>query len=633
MCGIAGLITSHRSQLARPAAEIAHHMAECVTHRGPDDAGVWESEDGTVALSHRRLSIVDLSPLGRNPMSWGDGRLWITFNGEIYNFGELRTELRAAGHQFRSRTDTEVILAAYDQWGLDAVHRFVGMFAFAIWDEPRRRLWVVRDRVGKKPLYYVDANGTLSFASELKSLVSAGVTAGVDPEAVRLYLRFGYVPSPYTIYQGVSKLPPAHHLIYESGRTTVRRYWDPLDHALEVPRHAADAEAELESRLKTAVQQRMIADVPVGAFLSGGIDSSLVAALMTEQNPGTTRTFTIRFENPAFNEADHAAAVARHLGCEHHEQTCGEKEMLDVVGRLPDMFDEPFADSSAVPTYLVSRVARQMVTVSLSGDGGDELFFGYTRYQLHTALAAISALPLPVRRLAAMGMSRMSTPKARRLAELLRTPAPDAYGALVAWVSAGEVALLTGRPPIEAPLYADVLRRTRALKTDSVPGLLDLVSYLPEDILTKVDRASMAVSLEVRAPLLDHRVIEFALGVPLALKRRKLTMKWLLRRLLYKRVPQSLLDRPKMGFGVPLADWLRGPLAEQMNDYVSGPDLEDLGIRPELIRETWAGFKAGTIHRPALLWQIFTLVAWSRRWGSPAVRGVRAPLADPRTRG
>ena len=574
-------------------------MADTMAHRGPDDAGVWESADHTVALSHRRLSIVDLSPLGRNPMSWDDGRLWITFNGEIYNFLELRQELESAGHRFRSHTDTEVMLAAYDQWGLQCVERFAGMFAFAIWDVPKRRLWIVRDRLGKKPLYYAESLGTLRFASELKAIVvDDAVPRDIDTEGMRLFLQYGYVPSPRTIYSSVRKLPPAHYLICENGAASVRRYWDPVPFALgQTPIADAEAEAQLEARLSTAVRQRMIADVPLGGFLSGGIDSSLIVALMQEQSALPVKTFTIRFDNPELNEADHAAAVARHLHTEHHEQTCDERQMLDVVDRLPEMYDEPFADSSAVPTYLVSRIARELVTVALSGDGGDELFLGYPRYRLHTQAAAALGMPRALRHAVAFGAAQLPTRRLRRIADVLRSDDTDPYARFVSWWRPDDIARLTGRRPPDAPAYADVQARAGALSREDRVALLDLVSYLPEDILTKVDRASMAVSLEVRAPLLDHRVAEFALGLPSSLKRRGRTTKWLLRRLLYKRVPRALIDRPKMGFGVPLADWFRGPLRERMDSYCAGPDFEDVGLDPGPVRRLWAA-----------------LAAWSRRF-------------------
>ncbi len=618
MCGIAGLARVDAAS-APVAAHMAQAMADSMAHRGPDDAGVWESADGAVALSHRRLSIIDVSPLGHNPMAWDDGRLWITFNGEIYNFLELRQELESAGHRFRSHTDTEVILAAYDRWGIDCVQRLAGMFALAIWDAPRRRLWLVRDRLGKKPLYYEQVQGTLRFASELKAIVADGRAREIDRDALGLFLRYGYVPSPYTIYRGVQKLPPAHYLLCEGGHVIVKRYWDPLESALAVtPRTDEDASAELESRLSVAVCQRMIADVPLGAFLSGGIDSSLVVALMQEQSATPVKTFTIRFENPKLNEADHAAAVARHLHTDHYEQTCDETQMLAVVDRLADMFDEPFADSSAVPTFLVSKIARERVTVALSGDGGDELFFGYPRYRYHAIASSLLAVPRPLRSAIAAGADRLPTRRLRRIAGVLRDDGADDYARFVSWWSAGDVAALIGAPAIEAPLYADARVRSAAMRRADRPGLLDLVSYLPEDILTKVDRASMAVSLEVRAPLLDHRLVEFALGLPTAFKRRGRTTKWLLRQALFKRVPRELIERPKMGFGAPLDDWFGGPLRDRMNDYCAGPDLEDLGVRPEPVRRLWADFQAGHTHRTDLLWQMFTLIAWSRRFRTTA---------------
>jgi len=626
MCGIAGVVYGGGAPRGVSAVTAAAAMASTLSHRGPDDTGAWGSDDGTVALAHRRLSIVDLSPLGHNPMSRDDGRIWITFNGEIYNFRELRRELEAAGHRFRSHSDTEVLLAAYAEWGLDCVDRLAGMFAFAIWDEPRRRLWLVRDRLGKKPLYYSESHGTLRFASELKAIVAdEAVPREIDADAMRLYLRYGYVPSPYTIYTSVRKLPPAHFLLCENGAVSVRRYWDPVPYAFDrTPVADAEAETQLETRLTTAVRQRMIADVPLGGLLSGGIDSSLIVALMQEQSAAPVKTFTIRFDDPEFNEADHAAAVARHLRTEHHEETCGERQMLDAVDRLADIFDEPFADSSAVPTYLVSKIARASVTVALSGDGGDELFLGYPRYRLHTQAAVALELPRGVRRAAAFGADRLPTRRLRRIADVLRSDDTDPYARFISWWRREEVAALTGQPPPDGPAYADALARCAPLNRQDRASLIDLVSYLPEDILTKVDRASMAVSLEVRAPLLDHRVVEFALGLPMSLKYRRGTTKWLLRRLLYTRVPRALVDRPKMGFGVPLAAWFRGPLRERMDSYCAGPDFADLGLDPGPIRGLWADFLAGRTHRTYLLWQMFALAAWLRHFhmARPAAREV-----------
>jgi asparagine synthase (glutamine-hydrolysing) len=612
MCGIAGSIATDGSE----PLPVADRAIRALIHRGPDDHGEWLSLDGNVALAHRRLSIVDLSPLGRNPMTRGDGRLWITFNGEVYNFRELRAELERAGHVFKSQTDTEVVLAAYDEWGTECVHRLAGMFAFALWDAARQRLWLVRDRLGKKPLYYSLRGGTLTFASELKGLVAdPAFPRDIDHEALGLFLRYGYVPAPLSIYTAARKLPPGHDAVFERGRLTIRRYWDPLTF---VGRHAglseADAEAQLEPLLATAVRQRMIADVPLGAFLSGGIDSSLVVALMQEQTTTPVRTFTIRFENRTFDEADYAAAVAKHLGTDHAEETCTAAQLLDVVDRLPGMYDEPFADSSAIPTFLVSSIARKHVTVALAGDGGDELFFGYPRYVHHADNGWMLGLPRPVRRAGAMAASRMPTRRLRRIADVLRDDEADRYGRFVSWFNRDQVTAITGVRPGDAPLYADMLARLDGVPLADRPPLLDLVSYLPDDILAKVDRASMAVALEVRAPLLDHRVAEFAIGLPLSLKRRDGETKWLLRRLLDKRVPRRLIDRPKMGFGVPLDDWFRGPLRERMNDYCASPDLEELGLNPLPVRALWRSFLDGAAHRPDLLWQIFSLVAWSREF-------------------
>lgn len=588
-------------------------MASTIVHRGPDDCGLWASADGAVALAHRRLSIIDLSPLGRNPME-RDGRLWITFNGEIYNYRELREELALAGHRFKSQTDTEVILAAYDEWGTECVHRFAGMFAFALWDEPRKRLWLVRDRLGKKPLYYASRDGALSFASELKALLAdPSFPRDIDRTALGLYLRYGYVPAPLSIYAAARKLPPGHDAIFENGHLEIRRYWDPLAFVgCHTDISAKEAEASLEGLLATAVRQRQIADVPLGAFLSGGIDSSLVVAMMQEQTSRPVMTFTIRFENQEFNEADFAGAVARHLGTEHHEETCSEQQMLGVIDRIPSMYDEPFADSSAIPTFLVSRIARNIVTVALSGDGGDELFFGYPRYVHHADRAWMLDLPRSVRRTAALAAARLPTRRLRRAADVLRDDEVDQYGRFVSWLPRDEVEALVGMAPADAPLYAAMRSRIGAVPREETPPLLDLVSYLPDDILAKVDRASMAVGLEVRAPLLDHRVVEFALGLPLHLKRQGSTTKWLLRQLLDKRVPRQLIDRPKMGFGVPLNDWFRGPLRDRMSDFCAGPDLEALGLDPAPVRRQWKQFLAGARHRPDRLWQVYALVAWAR---------------------
>ncbi len=483
MCGIAGVVDRDQGNgRRRPALEIARAMAARLVHRGPDDAGDWAPADAPVALAHRRLSIIDLSPLGRNPLLWDGGRLSITFNGEIYNFRDLRNQLEGLGHRFRTSTDTEVILAAYDQWGIDSVSRLAGMFAFALWDGARRRLWLVRDRLGKKPLYYADIGGRLTFASEIQALLSDEFPRDVDATALGLYLRYGYVPAPLTIFSRIRKLPPAHYLIADGSSMSIHRYWDPIEHVTAASLTAEAAEAELESRLSTAVRERLISDVPLGAFLSGGIDSSLIVAMMKEQSEKPVRTFTIRFDNPAFCEADQAAEVARHLGTDHHEERCDERQMLGVIDRLPEMYGEPFADSSAVPTHLLSETTRAHVTVALSGDGGDELFFGYPRYVHYTDSAWALGLPSPVRR-AAGGVARyLPTRRLRRIADVRQNDEPDPYGRFVALWTPAEIERMTGARPAVAPFYEDALRRAAHVANADVPPLLDLVTYLPDDI-------------------------------------------------------------------------------------------------------------------------------------------------------
>jgi asparagine synthase (glutamine-hydrolysing) len=615
MCGIAGYVgKAHPDQ--RACVAMGENMCHTLAHRGPDDAGVWAADDGGVVLGHRRLSIIDLSPLGRNPMAWDGGRLRITYNGEVYNYRELRTELEEHGCRFRSQTDTEVILAAYAHWGVHCLQRFVGMFAFAIWDEPRQRLFMARDRLGKKPLFYSLRSGGLSFASELKALAAdPSFPRTLHITALSLYLRYGYVPAPYAIFAAARKLPPAHYGLYEGGELRVTRYWDPVTIALSGPEEMSEAEADqrLERLLLDAVARRMIADVPLGAFLSGGIDSSLVVALMQEVGSSPPRTFTIRFENPEYDESPNAAAVARHLGTEHHEETCGVAEMLDVVERLPAFFDEPFADSSAIPMYLVSRATRRRVTVALSGDGGDELFFGYPRYFHLNRWGWLLRAPRPLRRAAALLAAAAPWRRVRRAADVLQDDDADPYGRFVAWWSRGDLARFGAGTP-EFPAYASALERVAALEATARSPILDVVSYLPEDILTKVDRASMAVSLETRCPLLDHRVAEFALKLPLRLRSNGRTGKLPLRRLLDRRVPRALTERPKMGFGVPLADWLHGPLRTQMSTYVNGPLLGGLGLDPTPARRLWSDFLARRSHRTDLLWNVFALAAWAEQW-------------------
>ncbi len=617
MCGIAGIVDSHAPGEREAIRALVRRMADALAHRGPDDSGVWASSEGLVYLSHRRLSILDLSPLGRGPMHSADGRLTITFNGEIYNFLELRKELQGAGYCFKSDTDTEVVLAAYARWGIACLQRFVGMFAFGLWDAAARRLVLARDRLGKKPLYYSQRQGRLAFASELKALLVDPVfPRDVDPDALSLYLRYGYVPSPHSIFRAARKLPPAHYAVLEGDRLSIARYWDPIEIALapQGPRGDGEAKEQLIELLKDSVRHRLISDVPLGLFLSGGIDSSLVAALMREVSDDPVKTFTIRFENPAYNEADQAAAVARHLGTVHHEETCGGLQLLDLVDRLPEFLDEPFADSSALPTHLVSKTTREHVTVALGGDGADELFFGYPRYHALAQYGWLLRSPPVIRHAVAAVVGAARSRRWRRAGELLRQDSSDVYGRFITWWMPWEVQALTGRPPVASQTYREIEDRVATLPATERPPLLDLATYLPEDILTKVDRASMAVGLEARAPFLDHRIAEFGLRLPLRMKWRGGTSKWLLRQVLYDRVPRRLLERPKMGFGVPLGDWFLGPLRDRMTAALSSPVLEQLGIAPARAQEVWLAFLAGRSSRTDVLWSLFALTAWANRW-------------------
>src|SRR5437016_994585 len=572
MCGIAGIVDLQGGAKREALLGLACRMAEALAHRGPDDSGAWASSDGAAYLSHRRLSIVDLSPRGRGPMHFADGRLTITFNGEIYNFLELREELKSAGYCFKSDTDTEVVLAAYDCWGVECLQRFVGMFAFGLWDSASHRLYLARDRLGKKPLYYSERAGRFAFASELKALLAdPAFPRDVDPDALSLYLRYGYVPSPYSIFRAARKLPPAHYAVLDGDDLTIQRYWDPIEIALSPPAQLGDAEAKerLAELLRDSIRHRLISDVPLGMFLSGGMDSSLVAALMREVSDDPVKTFTIRFENPEYNEADYAAAIARYLGTEHREETCSTSQLLALVDGLPEFLDAPFADSSALPTHLVSKIPPDHVTVALAGDGGDELFFGYPRYHALAQYGWLLRSPRAIRRAVATVVGAVPRRRFRRAKELLRQDLSDVYSRFITCWMPSEIRELTGRPPVENPAYQDVERRLAILPPSERPALLDLITYLPEDILTKVDRASMAVSLEARAPLLDHRIVEFSLRLPFAMKWRGGTSKWLLRQVLYDRVPRKLLERPKMGFGVPLDDWFRGPLRERIATALS----------------------------------------------------------------
>jgi asparagine synthase (glutamine-hydrolysing) len=622
VCGIAGLWT--RDENLEAAEQSLGDMLACIVHRGPDDHGVWADRDAGVVLGHRRLSIIDLSPLGHQPMLADDGRLAVVFNGEIYNFPELRRQLAARGVRFASRSDTEVLLYGYREWGEKVVDHLVGMFAFAIWDARTQEFFLARDRAGEKPLYYATGPWGFAFASEVTALAGLPeVDTEIDPDALALYLHYQYVPAPYSIYCGIRKLPPGHAMRVRGDQVTVWRYWDPAPLAAGPRLRIDDEEAvtELEAILRTAVRGQMLADVPLGAFLSGGIDSTAVVSLMVELSTTPVRTFTIGFDVPRFDESQHASAVARHLGTDHTVEYLTARDALDLIPRLPAMYGEPFADSSALPTHLVSRTARRHVTVALSGDGGDEAFGGYTRYDHFLTALWFSRLAGPFGGIVAPALAHVPG-KLGRGAPLLALPPKEIYRYLMSLFSAADVHALTGH----APAFAEFERGWAA-----APGrpmrqramLTDLLTYLPEAILVKVDRAAMAVSLETRAPLLDHQVLEFALQLPQRLVRSKR----LLKELVYRRVPRPLVDREKQGFGVPLAAWFRGTLRPLLEDTLVPARLEAAGIRDHaLVRRLIDEHTTGQRDRASQLWPLLVLGLWQDARGvSPRARRRAAP--------
>jgi asparagine synthase (glutamine-hydrolysing) len=642
MCGIVGCLSALAARHDALAASVGA-MNAALAHRGPDDDGLWVDAEAGIALGHRRLSIVDLSPAGHQPMISADGRFIITFNGEIYNFQEMRPELEARGIKFRGRSDTEVMLEAVAAYGVEAtVKRLIGMFTIGVWDRRERTLTLVRDRLGIKPLYWAKFGDLFLFGSELKALrAHPGWSPRIDRSAVAAFMRHNYIPAPHTIYEGVRKLEPGMILTLPwGGEPRIERFWDARAVAragLADPLHADDTELtdRLEALLHDAVSRRMVADVPVGAFLSGGIDSSTVAALMKAANAGPVRTYTIGFELPGFDETRHSAAVARHLGTDHTELTVTAKQALDVIPQLPNMYDEPFADSSQIPTYLVSAMTRQHVTVALSGDGGDELFAGYNRYQLASRMwGGLSLLPRQLRQGIAASIVSVSPDrwsrllsflpasvrpsqvgdKLHKLATVLGLPDGNAiYRRLVTHWEPGEV--MPGAEEYKGILWDQDLAK-------QIPGfleqmqLMDLVTYLPDDILTKVDRASMAVALEARVPLLDHRVVEFAWQLPRAAKIRGGTSKWLLRQVLDRYVPKRLIDRPKMGFGIPLGEWLRGPLRDWAETYLEERRLREANLLDaKRVRHYWKEHLDGRRNWQYLIWDVLMLETWRERWG------------------
>lgn len=646
MCGIAGFVDARRETGADELTAIARAMARAVVHRGPDDDGAWVDPDVGVAFGHQRLSIVDLSRSGHQPMTSAGGRIVLTYNGETYNHSDLRRRLVSEGASFRGHSDTEVVVEAMAYWGVErALSQMNGMFALAAWDRRQRRLWLARDRMGEKPLYYGWVGDSLLFGSELKALREhPRFKAAISRDAVASFLRLNCVPAPATIYEGILKVRPgeAVEIDVELRITKSRQYWSVIDAAqrgtgnpIADPAAAVD---ELEVLLADAVGMRMLADVPVGAFLSGGIDSSLIVALAQAQQATPVRTFTIGFEEDGFDEAHHASAVSAHLHTDHTELYLRSGDALAIVPDLPTMYDEPFADSSQLPTHLVARLARERVTVTVSGDAGDELFGGYVRYDVYRKMwRSIRRLPAPARSLIARGIAsrppawwsaraarlpsrfrqQRAGEKLHKLGLLLRTcDAQQAYGiTLSQWQDPlravpGAVELPTALN--DASCWLD------DLPLSSRPRLIDQMLYLPDDILVKVDRATMAVSLEARVPLLDHRVVELAWRMPPEILYHDGRGKWPLRSLLERHVPSEVVDRPKQGFGVPIASWLRGPLREWAEELLRPERIRDGGLLDvAVVNGLWAEHLgrdddwAGAYD----LWSVLMLQAWLERSG------------------
>ena len=663
MCGFTGFFDHSGQTSPDELTAIVTRMTATLAHRGPDDTGIWTDALDGVALGHRRLSILDLSTAGHQPMVSRGGRYVIAFNGEIYNHLALRDALAATPETpdhplfdqtqsvsavthpaWRGHSDTETLLAAIEAWGVgETLKQCIGMFAFALWDRHDKLLYLARDRLGEKPLYYGWQGDTLLFGSELKALKQHPAFRNeLDREALTLFMRHNYVPAPWTIYQGVHKLPPGSFLALGQHRRQVTpvAYWMARDAALhgQMQPFAGDDQAAvnaLEDLLRQAIAGQMVADVPLGAFLSGGYDSSLVVALMQAQSTRPVKTFTIGFGEREYNEAEHAKAVAGHLGADHTELYVTAEEAMAVIPRLPELYDEPFGDSSQIPTFLVAQLARQQVTVSLSGDGGDELFGGYNRYfwaksfwrrmrflprPARTAMAALLTVVPPhawdavFRALGFMLPDRLryASPgdKLHKLSSFLgaRQPEEIYFDLLSHWkmparlVTGGREPATVLNDPVQWPGLRDFEHRMM---------FLDTVSYLPDDILVKVDRAAMGVSLETRVPLLDHRVVEFAWKLPLSMKIREDQGKWLLRQVLYRHVPRELVERPKMGFGVPIDHWLRDPLKPWAEALIEPRRLKAEGyLNPAPIRQKWLEHQSGRRNWAYYLWDVLMFQAW-----------------------
>ncbi len=647
MCGLVGFLGGDFSN-SELNKSILEKMSDQLVSRGPDSAGIWIDAPSKVSLAHRRLSIIDLSPAGHQPMISNSNRYVISYNGEIYNIKEIKDQLIEieAEPTWRGHSDTEILLAGFDVWGIkDTISRVTGMFAIAIWDKDLEQLTLVRDRVGEKPLYYgwqgSGSSKVFLFGSELKSLKKHPQFMNeIDRGSLALYMRYCYVPAPHSIYKGIKKLEPGTILTVSLNHHSLERYWDAREVAkrgFESPFNIPVNEVRnnLEEALKKTISQQMMADVPLGAFLSGGIDSSAVVALMQAQSPRAIKTFTIGFKEAGYNEAEFAKTVAEHLGTEHTELYVSPKDALDVVPNLPSLYCEPFADSSQIPTFLVSALARQNVTVSLSGDGGDELFCGYNRYLFTDKLwKGLKITPTALRKL--VGETVQSLPDAgwRRTFEFLNTITPSKFNGVILgdklkkgagvvaskdlislykglvsnWQDPSMVVIGDGE---HSKIFSSDIKMLSNMSDIEKMMAIDVVSYLPDDILVKVDRAAMGVSLETRVPFLDHNIIEFASKIPLSMKLNKGVGKAVLRDILYRYVPRKLIERPKMGFGIPIAEWLKGPLKEWAEELLDESRLTSEGFfYPGIVRKMWSEHISGARNWQSQLWAVLMFQAW-----------------------
>lgn len=643
MCGIAGFMGG---SFDHETEKTIQRMTDALTHRGPNSSGMWTDKNQSIALGHRRLSILDLSPAGHQPMLSKSGRYVIVFNGEIYNHLEIRKELSQSHREpiWSGHSDTETLLVGIECWGLEAtLKKAVGMFAIALWDKQEKVLQLGRDRIGEKPLYYgwqgVGKSRTFLFGSELKAFkFHPTFVPSINRQSLCLLMRHNYIPAPYSIYDKISKLEPGSILTISLNNPLPKiiKYWDFLDVVASRPTESFNGDPNdsldsLENLMKDSIGNQMISDVPLGAFLSGGIDSSLVVALMQAQTSKPVKTFTIGFHEHSYNEATYAKSVAEHLGTEHTELYVTSEDAFAVIPQLPTLYDEPFSDSSQIPTFLVSQLAKQRVTVCLSGDGGDELFCGYNRYKLTAKLwKRLSLIPSPIREIASKLITSISPgtwdklgaviPRGKSYASfgdkihkgagvLASTDFQKLYLGMVSQITNPSEWVIDGHePPSKLIVNTPSLNKFNEVEQMM---LLDAITYLPDDILVKFDRAAMGVSLEGRAPFLDHRIVEFAWTLPLSFKLRDGQTKWLLRQLLYRHVPKELIERPKMGFGVPIDSWLRGPLRDWAETLLSEARLRRDGyFHPEIIRDKWAEHLSGKRNWQSQLWTVLMFQAW-----------------------